>query len=139
MIQTKSRSFLFDTVKMTAPERNGFDLSHENKQTCKAGFLYPFEVLEALPNDDFQIQVEQFIRLQPMLSPTMHRLKSYWHWFFVPNRLCWNYWEEFISRGNGKKLPQNQEYTPHDPKRSYPLSGALVRGKRRLERQLGPC
>ena len=115
MIQTKSRSFLFDTVKMTAPERNGFDLSHENKQTCKAGFLYPFEVLEALPNDDFQIQVEQFIRLQPMLSPTMHRLKSYWHWFFVPNRLCWNYWEEFISRGNGKKLPQNQEYTPPEP------------------------
>lgn len=115
MIQTEPRSFLFDTVKMTAPERNGFDLSHENKQTCKAGFLYPFEVLEALPNDDFQIQVEQFIRLQPMLSPTMHRLKSYWHWFFIPNRLCWNYWEEFISRGNGKKLPQNQEYTPPEP------------------------
>lgn len=115
MIKTKPRSFLFDTVKMTAPERNGFDLSHENKQTCKAGYLYPFEVLEALPNDDFQIQVEQFIRLQPMLSPTMHRLKSYWHWFFVPNRLCWNYWEEFISRGNGKKLSQNQEYTPPEP------------------------
>lgn len=115
MIQTKPRSFLFDTVKMTAPERNGFDLSHENKQTCKAGYLYPFEVLEALPNDDFQIQVEQFIRLQPMLSPTMHRLKSYWHWFFCPNRLTWNYWEEFISRGNGKKLPQNQEYVPPEP------------------------
>ena len=115
MIQTKPRSFLFDTVKMTAPERNGFDLSHENKQTCKAGYLYPFEVLEALPNDDFQIQVEQFIRLQPMLSPTMHRLKSYWHWFFVPNRLCWKYWEEFISRGDGKKLPSNQEYVPPEP------------------------
>lgn len=115
MIKTKSRSFLFDTVKMTAPERNGFDLSHENKQTCKSGYLYPFEVLEALPNDDFQIQVEQFIRLQPMLSPTMHRLKSYWHWFFVPNRLTWNYWEEFISRGNGKKLDSSQEYVPPEP------------------------
>lgn len=115
MIKTQPRNFIFDTVKMTAPERNGFDLSHENKQTCKAGYIYPFEILEALPNDDFQIQTEQLIRLQPMLSPTMHRLKSYWHWFFVPNRLVWNYWEEFISRGNGKKLPDNDEYTPPEP------------------------
>lgn len=115
MIKTQPRNFIFDTVKMTAPERNGFDLSHENKQTCKAGYIYPFEILEALPNDDFQIQTEQLIRLQPMLSPTMHRLKSYWHWFFVPNRLLWNYWEEFISRGNGKKLPENDEYTPPEP------------------------
>lgn len=114
-IIANKRNFLFEEVKMTAPERNGFDLSHENKQTCRAGKLYPFEVLEALPNDDFEIQVEQFIRLNPMLSPTMHRVKSYWHWFFCPNRLTWKYWEEFISRGNGKKLPANQEYTPPEP------------------------
>lgn len=115
MIQTNPRNFIFEKVKMTAPERNGFDLAHENKQTCKSGYIYPFELIEALPNDDFQIQTESFIRLQPMLSPTMHRLNAYWHWFFCPNRLTWNYWEEFISRGNGKKLPQNQEYTPPEP------------------------
>lgn len=109
------RNFLFEEVKQTAPERNGFDLSHENKQTCRAGKVYPFEILEALPADDFEIQVEQFVRLQPMLSPTMHRVKSYWHWFFCPNRLTWKYWEEFISRGNGQKLPPNQEYTPPEP------------------------
>lgn len=115
MIKANPRDFLFTRVKQSAPERNGFDLSHENKQTCKAGFIYPFELLEALPNDDFQIQTESFIRLMPMLSPTMHRLKAYWHWFFVPNRLTWNYWEEFISRGNGKKLSAGQEYTPPEP------------------------
>lgn len=115
MIKANKRNFLFEEVKMTAPERNGFDLSHENKQTCRAGKVYPFEILEALPGDDFEIQTEQFIRLSPMLSPTMHRVKSYWHWFFMPNRLCWKYWEEFISRGNGKKLPPNQEYTPPEP------------------------
>lgn len=114
-ILANRRNFLFEEVKQTAPERNGFDLSHENKQTCRAGKVYPFEILEALPNDDFEIQVEQFVRLQPMLSPTMHRVKSYWHWFFMPNRLTWKYWEEFISRGNGKKLPANQEYTPPEP------------------------
>lgn len=114
MIRANKRNFLFQEVKQTAPERNGFDLSHENKQTCRAGKLYPFEILEALPNDDFEIQVEQFIRLNPMLSPTMHRLKSYWHWFFVPNRLAWKHWEEFISRGNGKKIDP-LDYTPPEP------------------------
>jgi hypothetical protein len=114
MIQANKRNFLFQEVKQTAPERNGFDLSHENKQTCRAGKLYPFEILEALPNDDFEIQVEQFIRLNPMLSPTMHRLKSYWHWFFCPNRLAWTHWEEFISRGNGKKIDP-LDYTPPEP------------------------
>lgn len=112
MIRANRRNFLFEEVRQTAPERNGFDLSHENKQTCRAGKLYPFELLEAIPGDDFEIQVEQFIRLQPMLSPTMHRCNAYWHWFFIPNRLCNNYWEEFISRGNGKKLADSQEYTP---------------------------
>lgn len=77
--------------------------------------MYPFEIFEALPADDFEISVEQLIRLQPMLSPTMHRLKAYWHWFFCPNRLIWKYWEEFISRGNGKKLDASQEYTPPEP------------------------
>lgn len=112
MIRANRRNFLFEEVRQTAPERNGFDLSHENKQTCRAGKLYPFELLEAIPGDDFELQVEQFIRLQPMLSPTMHRCNAYWHWFFIPNRLCNNYWEEFISRGNGKKLADTQEYTP---------------------------
>lgn len=115
MIKANRRNFLFEEVRQTAPERNGFDLSHENKQTCRAGKLYPFEILETLPNDDFQIQVEQFIRLNPMLSPTMHRVKAYWHWIFTPARLTWKYWEEFISRGNGKKLPETQEYTPPEP------------------------
>lgn len=114
MIHANRRNFLFQEVKQTAPEKNGFDLSHENKQTCRAGKLYPFEILEALPNDDFEIQVEQFIRLNPMLSPTMHRLKSYWHWFFCPNRLAWTHWEEFISRGNGKKIDP-LDYTPPEP------------------------
>lgn len=115
MIKTRPRSFLFEEVRQTAPERNGFDLSSEVKQTCRAGKLYPFAIYEAVPSDDFELQVEEFIRMSPMLSPTMHRVNSYWHWFFVPNRLCWNYWTKFISRGDGEKLPDDQDYTLPEP------------------------
>lgn len=115
MIKTKPRSFLYEEVRQTAPERNGFDISSEVKQTCRAGKLYPFAIYEAVPSDDFQLQVEEFIRLSPMLSPTMHRVNSYWHWFFVPNRLCWNFWTKFISRGDGEKLPDDQDYTLPEP------------------------
>lgn len=115
MIKTKPRSYLFEEVRQTAPERNGFDISSEVKQSARAGKLYPFAIYEALPSDDFQLQVEEFIRLSPMLSPTMHRVNSYWHWFFVPNRLCWNFWTKFISRGDGEKLPDDQDYTLPEP------------------------
>lgn len=115
MIKTRPRSFLFEEVRQTAPERNGFDISSEVKQTCRAGKIYPFAIYEAVPSDDFELQVEEFIRMSPMLSPTMHRVNSYWHWFFVPNRLCWNYWTKFISRGDGEKLPDDQDYTLPEP------------------------
>lgn len=115
MIKTRPRSFLYEEVRQTAPERNGFDISSEVKQTCRAGKLYPFAIYEAVPSDDFQLQVEEFVRLSPMLSPTMHRVNSYWHWFFIPNRLCWNFWTKFISRGDGEKLPDDQDYTLPEP------------------------
>jgi hypothetical protein len=36
----------------------------------------------------------------------MHRVDVYTHYFFIPNRLVWNEWEDFITGGNdGKQAP----------------------------------
>ena len=34
-----------------------------------------------------------------MVAPMMHRVNSYIHYFFVPNRLVWDNWTEFITGG----------------------------------------
>lgn len=77
--------------------RNSFDLSHDRKFSAKLGLLYPCLVQEVVPGDSFSVQSEQLIRMAPLVSPVMHRVTATTHYFFVPNRLLWAGWEDFIT------------------------------------------
>lgn len=52
-----------------------------------------------IPGDKFNISCEALIRFAPMIAPVMHRIDVYMHYFFVPNRLLWNHWEDYITNG----------------------------------------
>jgi hypothetical protein len=39
-----------------------------------------------------------------MLAPVMHRVDVYTHYFFVPNRIVWDEWEDFIRGGDDGSL-----------------------------------
>lgn len=90
---------LFDSIKLSRPKLNKFDLSHERKMSMNMGDLVPFMCQEILPGDRFRVNTEIFMRLAPMLAPVMHRVNVYTHYFFVPNRLVWSEWEDFITGG----------------------------------------
>lgn len=97
---------MFDKVKFFAPKKNKFDLSHERKLTFNMGELIPILKQDVVPGDKFRVSTETFIRFQPLLAPMMHRVNVYVHYFFVPNRLVWNEWEDFITGGkNGTAEP----------------------------------
>lgn len=91
---------IFKKIKLYKPKRNVFDLSHEVKLSCNFGQLVPFMCQEVVPGDTFKNQTELLIRVAPMIAPLMHRVNVYTHFFFVPNRLIWDDWEEFITGGN---------------------------------------
>lgn len=93
-------SNIFNTVFMKKPQRNHFDLSYDRKFSLDMGQLVPVHVQEVLPGDKFTIQTEQMIRFAPLVSPVMHRINVYTHYFFVPNRLLWNNWENFVTGGD---------------------------------------
>lgn len=90
---------LFDSVSMRAPRRNKFDLSHERKFSFNMGDLIPIMVQEILPGDSFRVNTELMMRLAPMLAPIMHRVNVKMEFFYVPNRLTWDEWEDFITGG----------------------------------------
>ena len=90
---------LFNVVKPNRPGRNPFDLSHERKMSLNMGDLVPILVQDVLPGDKFKVRTESMLRLAPMLAPIMHRVNVYIHYFFVPNRLVWSNWEDFITGG----------------------------------------
>lgn len=116
MLKTKSRGFLFDEVKLTTPEMNAFDISHERRLTCRAGELNVSDIIETMPADYFEIQNQILCRPNPMIAPVMQRISLYQHYFFVPNRIVWEHWKDFISRGDGKvKFKDAANYVPPEP------------------------
>lgn len=97
---------IFSSVSMGKAKSSKFDLSHEVKLSGKMGTLYPILTHEVLPGDSINLNSEVMIRFAPMLAPIMHRVNVYTHYFFVPNRIIWNEWKEFITGGkNGDAAP----------------------------------
>lgn len=96
----------FEKVRLQKPKSSVFNLSHEKKLTCNMGELVPIFCEETLPGDKFRVNTEMLLRFQPLISPIMHRVNVYTHFFFVPYRLIWNEWEKFITGGeDGKAAP----------------------------------
>ena len=90
---------IFTKVRMTAPPYSTFDLSHERKFSCNMGHLVPIMCIDTVPGDKFNTNTAQMLRFAPMIAPMMHQVSVYTHFFFVPNRLLWDNWEEFITGG----------------------------------------
>lgn len=92
-------SKIFETLSFKKPGYSNFDLSHEKKLSCNMGDLIPVYLQDVVPGDRFKVKTETMIRLSPLIAPIMHRVNVYVHYFFVPNRIIWNQWEEFITGG----------------------------------------
>lgn len=88
---------LFEQVQLKKPPRSVFDLSHDVKMSLTMGKLYPTLTLECVPGDSFTISCESLLRFAPLIAPVMHRMDVYMHYFFVPNRLVWEGWEDYVT------------------------------------------
>lgn len=86
----------FSAVPSADIERSRFDRSHDYKTTFNAGELIPVFVDEVLPGDTFTMKATLFTRLSTPLKPLMDNLYQDIHFFFVPYRLCWQHWQEFM-------------------------------------------
>lgn len=113
-------SRLFNTISIPFKKRNKFDLSYETRLTTEFGRLTPFLCEPVLPNDRFQLSSTIRVQFAPMTFPVMQKFSAYMHYFFVPNRLLWDNWEEFITGGeDGLQEPDypvinmNQAFSLH--------------------------
>lgn len=109
---------LLTRVKLRKPKPSSFDLSFTNTLTSKFGTLVPFLVQEVLPGDKYKVGVSHLIRMAPTLAPLMTDVNVFMHYFFVPNRLVWDEWEDFITRGAQGNL------APNKPKISFQLNSS---------------
>lgn len=123
-----SRATLFNTVKYPQVGSNVFDLSHEVKLTCKMGDLVPVMIMDCVPGDRVKIANETLVRLAPLVSPVMHLINVFIHYFFVPMRLIWPNWESFITTGEYLSTPPAFPTVPFFPGTIQPGSLANYLG-----------
>lgn len=90
---------IFNSVKIKNRKRVPFNLSHTVRLTTEFGRLTPIMCEPVLPADKFKLSTVLSVQFAPMTFPVMERFKAYVHYFFVPNRLLWNHWEDFITGG----------------------------------------
>lgn len=88
---------IFKNIFLPKVGKNTFDLSHDVKMSFNMGDLVPNFLMDVLPGDSVNLSVEKMLRFQPLLAPIMHRVNVSAHFFFVPNRILWNNWEDFIT------------------------------------------
>jgi len=88
------------------PKRSKHSLSNTKLFTHDMGQLIPIGLLEVLPGDTIQQATTALLRCSPLLTPVMHPVDVLVQHYFVPNRLVWNDWEDFITGGeDGTSLP----------------------------------
>lgn len=80
-------------------KRSKFSLSNYKLLSCDLGELVPIGLTEVLPGDSVQQATTCLVRFSPLLAPVMHPTHvQIAHWF-VPHRLVWEDFEDFITGG----------------------------------------
>lgn len=77
--------------------RSQHDLSHTHLLSGDMGQLLPVACVDMLPGDSFLGSTSVLARVAPLAFPVMHPVQVRLHHFFVPNRLLWDQWEDFIT------------------------------------------
>lgn len=119
-----SNANIFTSVQVRREQRNYFDLSHDHKTSFNMGELVPIMDMEVIPGDFITIRPETLIRFQPLIFPVMHRFDVSVHFFYVPYRILWLNWEDWLTgMGNGN----NSHSLPHlvfdkNTASTYPLA-----------------
>lgn len=76
-------------------QRSIFKRSSRHTTSFNVGDVVPLFIDEILPGDSVEITMSKLVRLQTLHSPIFDDLFFDTYWFFVPNRLTWEHWQEF--------------------------------------------
>ena len=99
----KQSVFNLNTLK-AHPERNAFDLSHNDVFSCAPGMLLPISCTEVLPNEHYEINPQIFLRTMPLNSASFVRMRQHIEFFFVPMRVLCRQFNQFVV---GTKYPMS--------------------------------
>lgn len=102
---------IFSHVSVPKLRKSLYRYNFEHKMSYRMGYLLPVKVIPILPGDKIlSLSVESFTRMAPMIFPVMHRMNIKLYAFFVPNRIVWDNWEDYITGGPDGSLAPVKPY-----------------------------
>lgn len=93
---SRNSETIFTNLPQINIQRSIMDIPQDHKTTFNVGELIPFYCAECLPSDSVRIRTNKVIRLQTLLTPLMSELVLDTFYFFIPNRLVWSHWKQFM-------------------------------------------
>lgn len=91
--------------------RSRFQRNSDNKTTFNTGDLIPIYLDEVLPGDTHQVDVACVMRMATPIFPVMDNAFCDFYFFFVPNRLLWQHWKEFMGENKETAWTPKTEYS----------------------------
>lgn len=91
--------------------RSRFQRNSDNKTTFNTGDLIPVYLDEVLPGDTHQVDVACVMRMATPIFPVMDNAYCDFYFFFVPNRLLWEHWKEFMGENKQTAWTPKTEYS----------------------------
>lgn len=90
-----------------------------NTLTFDCGMLVPFYFSEVLPGQTSKVSTHKVVRTQPLVSAPMQDLFLDTFYFYVPNRLVWTHWKNFMGENTS---------SPWVPEVNYSIPQAYIDG-----------
>lgn len=90
--------------------RSIFNTNNKHLTTANAGDLNVMYCREVLPGDTWSMDMGSAIRMTTPIFPVMDNCFVDFFWYFVPNRLVWEHWREFMGENRLTAWEQQVEY-----------------------------
>lgn len=96
----------FSRLATTNIHRSIFKDKPRRLMSFNGGDLVPIFIDEVYPGDTYKLRTNMFVRFSsPLVAPIFDNVYVDTFWFFVPNRLVWSHWQNFMGESD----------TPYDP------------------------
>lgn len=92
-------------------QRSKFQMSYNHKTTMNFGELVPIFHKEMLPGDTFVAEQGLLARMSTPIHPVMDNSFLDVYYFFCPNRLVWEHWQEFMGENTNDAWTPKVEYS----------------------------
>lgn len=101
----------FSKIPSVNIQRSKFHRNATHTFTMNAADLIPFYADEILPGDTVEMKGSEVIRMTTPIVPVFGNAFMDIYWYFVPRRLTWDHWEEFMGENKSTYWTNPTVYT----------------------------